>query len=105
MSSVFSKRASRCMTNEHLRPSLDDRASMQVFFQVGEVFARGLILEFVVHITKMEKMPALSNDGGVRGVVAGECYGDCEHDGQAVERRSDGGHFASSACVVDTSCM
>ena len=29
------------MTNEHLRPLLDDWASMQVLFKAGEVFARG----------------------------------------------------------------
>ena len=41
------------MTNEHLRPLLDDWASMQVFFKAGEVFARGLIPESVVQIVKM----------------------------------------------------
>ena len=63
------------MTNEHLRPLLDDWASMEVFFKAGEVFARGLILESVVQIVKMERMTALSkSDGGVRGIVAGDVF-------------------------------
>ena len=63
------------MTNEHLRPLLDDWASMQVFFKAGEVFARGLIPESVVQIVKMGRMTALSkSDGGVRGIVAGDVF-------------------------------
>ena len=63
------------MTNEHLRPLLDDWASMQVLFKAGEVFARGPTPESVVQIVKMERMTALSKpDGGVRRIVAGHVF-------------------------------
>ena len=94
------------MTNEHLRPLLDDWASMQVLFKAGEVF--GLIPESVVHIVKMGRMTALSkSDGGVRGIVAGDVFRRLIARTMAKQfgRRSDGGHFASPVCVVNTSWM
>ena len=40
------------MTNEHLRPLLDNPRDMQTFFRVGELLARGYVSERVASILR-----------------------------------------------------
>ena len=61
------------MTNEHLRPLLDSERDMHLFFRVGELLARGDILENVASVLRKGRLTALQKPGGgVRGIVAGD---------------------------------
>ena len=61
------------MTNEHLRPLLDDVRGRKLFFAVGEQLARATVPHEVVEIIRVGRLTALSKpDGGVRGIVVGD---------------------------------
>ena len=61
------------MTNEHLRPLLDNPSDMHLFFRVAELLARGDVPEGVALILRRGRMTALQKPaGGVRGIVAGD---------------------------------
>ena len=61
------------MTNEHLRPLLDDARGRKLLFAVGEQLARAAVPPEVVEMIRGGRLTALSKpDGGVRGIVVGD---------------------------------
>ena len=59
------------MTNEHLRPLLDNHPDLHLFFRVSELLARGELPECVVAVMRRGTMTALQKPGG--GVGASFC--------------------------------
>ena len=61
------------MTNEHLRPLLDNPRELHLFFRVAELLARGQVPENVASVLRKGRMTTLQKPGGgVRGIVAGD---------------------------------
>ena len=61
------------MTNEHLRPLLDNPRELHLFFRVAELLARGQVPGNVASVLRKGRMTALQKPGGgVRGIVAGD---------------------------------
>ena len=61
------------MTNEHLRPLLDNPRDMHLFCRVAELLARGDVPEGVALILGRERITALQKlGGGVRAIAAGD---------------------------------
>ena len=56
------------MTNEHLRPLLDNPRELHLFFRVAELLARGQVPENVASVLRKGRMTASQKPGGgVRG--------------------------------------
>ena len=61
------------MTNEHLRPLVDNPRDLHLFFRAAELLARGDVPEGVALILRRWRMTALQKPGGgVKGIVAGD---------------------------------
>ena len=61
---------------EHLDPLLDFPKDLKLFNEVAERVARGQVPESIQAAIKMGRMTVLSkDDGGVRGIVAGDVVG------------------------------
>ena len=61
------------MTTEHLRPMLDDMRGMRMFTEVGSRLAKALVPQVAINLIRVGRLTALSKqDGGVRGIVAGD---------------------------------
>ena len=61
------------MATDHLRPVLDNVRDSHLFFTVAEQPSRAYTPQVIVNTIRMGRMTALQkDDGGVRGIVAGD---------------------------------
>ena len=61
------------MTTEHLRPLLDERRALHLFFLVARKLARADVPDAIVDLIRVGRLTSLTKpDGGVRGIVAGD---------------------------------
>ena len=61
------------MTHDHVRPLLESPKGLHLFFAVCDLLAKGQVPREAVQGIKLGRMTALRKDnGGVRGIVAGE---------------------------------
>ena len=61
------------MTNEHLRPLLDNSRVMHTFFRVAEMLAQGDVPPRIGAVLRRGRLTAFQKPGGgVRGIVAGD---------------------------------
>ena len=60
------------MTNEHLRPLLDDARGRRLLFAFGEQLARAAVPQEIVEMVKAGRLTVWTKfDLGIRGVVVG----------------------------------
>ena len=61
------------LTNEHLRPLLENVGAMHLFFRLGDQFARAAVPGPIIDALRLGRMTALQKpNGGIRGIVAGD---------------------------------
>ena len=87
------------MTNEHLRLFWDSVRDTHLLFLVAEQLARAQVPPSIVSLIRQDRLTALSkDDGGVRGIVAGDVMRRLvgTHHGSTVVISSEGRHRTCS---------
>ena len=83
------------MTNEHLRPLLDDARGRKLLFTVGEQLARAAVPQEVIEMVRVGRLTALTKpDGGVRGMRYGSTSCRPHH------RAATGNHRGEGHCPI-----
>ena len=61
------------LTNEHLRPLLENVGALHLFFRLGDQLARATVPGPIIDALRLGRMTALQKpNGGIRGIVAGD---------------------------------
>ena len=95
------------MTEEHLRPLLDNVRDLRLFHSLTEVLAQGAVPEAIVDALRLGRLTALRKPcGGVRGIVAGDTVRRCATAPYQYALRTRAGweciaHALQGLCDVD----